>query len=139
MNPLTNLLLTVATVTSTCAFGQSTAPLQVFVKGLRAEEGGELYVQLLNAAGAQVQARKLPIERSVVLHQFDAVPHGAYAVRCYADVNGNGKLDFGFLGIPKEAVGSSNNAKGFFAAPKLKDMLFNVEGPTTISLDVIYY
>jgi uncharacterized protein (DUF2141 family) len=118
---------------------QTLHTVEVFVKGLRAEDGGQLYLQLLNASGEQVNAVKLPIERSVVLQRFTDVPPGTYAARCYADVNGNAQLDLGFMGIPKEAVGSSNNARGFLSAPKLKDMLFTVDRATTISFDVIYY
>jgi acyl-CoA reductase-like NAD-dependent aldehyde dehydrogenase/uncharacterized protein (DUF2141 family) len=40
---------------------------------------------------------------------------GRYAVSVYLDENGNHRLDKNWLGLPKEAVGVSNNAKGLGA------------------------
>ena len=52
------------------------------------------------------------------------LPAGQYAVTVYLDANGNGKLDKGFLGIPKEPVGASNNPKGRMGPPSYKDCAF---------------
>ena len=49
---------------------------------------------------------------------FD-VPDGRYAISLYQDINGNGKLDMNFLGIPKEPVGFGNNYKPF-GSPKFE-------------------
>jgi uncharacterized protein (DUF2141 family) len=38
------------------------------------------------------------------------VPPGRYAAQAFHDKNGNGKVDRGLFGIPKEGVGFSNNA-----------------------------
>lgn len=35
---------------------------------------------------------------------------GVYALKCYVDDNANGELDTGWLGIPSEPYGFSNNA-----------------------------
>jgi uncharacterized protein (DUF2141 family) len=43
------------------------------------------------------------------------VPHGEYAIAVFVDVNGNGKMDKNFLGIPKEQYGFSNNVMGKMA------------------------
>ena len=40
-----------------------------------------------------------------------------YAVSVVYDEDGNGKLNTGFLGIPSDPVGFSNNAKGTFGPP----------------------
>ena len=42
---------------------------------------------------------------------FKNLAPGDYAVSVVYDENANGKLDTGFLGIPKEKIGFSNNAK----------------------------
>jgi 4,4'-diapolycopenoate synthase len=47
-----------------------------------------------------------------------------YAVTVYLDANGNGKLDKGFLGIPKEPVGASNNPKGRMGPPSYSECAF---------------
>ncbi|MEK7811781.1 MAG: DUF2141 domain-containing protein [Pseudomonadota bacterium] len=51
---------------------------------------------------------------------------GEYAVAVFADVNGNGALDNNFIGIPKEPVGMSRDAKGKFGPPKFADAAFKV-------------
>jgi uncharacterized protein (DUF2141 family) len=50
---------------------------------------------------------------SSILRQTITLPAGECVVNVYQDANNNGKLDAGFLGIPKEPVGISNwNGKG---------------------------
>ncbi len=60
------------------------------------------------------------------------LPPGDYAISIYYDVNGNGELDTNFIGIPKEPVALSNNAKAKFGPPKYKDAVFSLttEGMT---------
>lgn len=55
---------------------------------------------------------------------FERIPFGDYGVRVYHDTNGNGKLDKNFIGIPKEAYGFSNNARGTFGPPKDEEVRF---------------
>ena len=47
--------------------------------------------------------------------------------QCFYDKNGNGKLDYNILGIPKESAGISNNYSGF---PKWKKSKFEVTSPS---------
>lgn len=51
---------------------------------------------------------------------------GRYAVVVVSDVNGNGKLDTNFLGIPKEPVGASHNPTSRFGPPRFQDAAFDV-------------
>ena len=53
---------------------------------------------------------------------------GEYAVSCYHDRNGNGKLDKNTIGIPVEPYGFSNDARGSFGPPKYKKARFNHDG-----------
>ena len=69
---------------------------------------------------------------------FTNLPHGSYGVSIYHDENANGKMDKNAMGIPKEAYGFSNNAKGFFGKPGYKDVLFQLnsaEKQIAIKLD----
>jgi len=62
---------------------------------------------------------------------------GEYAVAVFADVNGNRELDSNFIGIPKEPVGISRDAKGKFGPPKFVDAAFKVgEGVTTQTITI---
>ena len=58
--------------------------------------------------------------------QIDTGPlaAGTYAVAVYLDLNGNGKLDYRFPGIPKEPVGASNNPPGRLGPPRFSDAAF---------------
>jgi uncharacterized protein (DUF2141 family) len=59
---------------------------------------------------------------------FDDLVPGTYAMAAFHDENGNGKLDANFLGIPKEGVCASNNAKGRMGPPKFKDAAIQYQG-----------
>jgi uncharacterized protein (DUF2141 family) len=69
---------------------------------------------------------------------FTNLPYGSYGVSIYHDENSNGEMDKNMMGIPKEAYGFSNNAKGFFGKPDYKDVKFELnsaEKQITIKLD----
>ena len=55
------------------------------------------------------------------------LPPGQYAFSVFYDENGNGKMDTNFIGIPKEPIAMSNNAKGKFGPPKYEDALFELD------------
>jgi uncharacterized protein (DUF2141 family) len=76
--------------------------------------------------GATVLLTEVKPREAVVT--FDRLPAGEYAVAAYQDINGNGKLDRNFIGIPKEPVGVSNRAKGRFGPPKWRDAKFQLSG-----------
>jgi uncharacterized protein (DUF2141 family) len=64
-------------------------------------------------------------------------PSGEYAVAVYADINGNNKLDSNFLGIPKEPVGTSRDAKGRFGPPSFTDAAFKItDGINTMPIQL---
>jgi hypothetical protein len=54
-------------------------------------------------------------------------------------VLGNAQLDRGSMRVSMEAEVSSNNARGVFPAPTMKDLLIVVERATTTSSDRIQY
>ena len=64
------------------------------------------------------------------------LPSGTYGVQAMHDLNDNGELDTGFMGIPKEPWGFSNNAKGRFGPPKWQDLVFTLEGKSDLTIDL---
>lgn len=64
--------------------------------------------------------------RSDVTIDAGTLPAGRYAVSVYQDVNGNHKLDRGFLGIPNEPVGASNNPKSRMGPPRFEECAFSM-------------
>lgn len=55
---------------------------------------------------------------------FSGVPSGVYAVSVIHDENSNSKMDYNFLGIPKEGYCFSNNAAGIASPPRFEDAKF---------------
>lgn len=51
---------------------------------------------------------------------FENLQPGQYAVAVFHDVNGDGILNRGLMGIPKEGFGFSNNPKLLMGAPSFK-------------------
>jgi len=62
-----------------------------------------------------------PSGKDFVNVSFPDIPYGKYAIMIYQDLNGNKKLDKGFLGIPKEPFAFSNNVHPMFGPPSWKD------------------
>jgi len=67
---------------------------------------------------------------------FNELKTGKYAVSVDYDEDGNGKLNTGFLGIPSELVGFSNNAKGTFDPPSFHKAFFTFPKSETISINL---
>lgn len=61
---------------------------------------------------------------------------GNYAISAVYDEDTNGELNTGFMGIPTELVGFSNNAKGFMGPPSFEEALFEVETPMKLSIQL---
>lgn len=77
------------------------------------------------------------ISSTTSTYTFTNIDAGTYAISVYHDENNDKTLNTNFLGIPKEGVGVSNNAKGHFGPPKYDDAKFNfnqAEQIITISL-----
>ena len=101
--------------------GTSGATIEVEIKELVGVKG-TLWITLHNDKDAFPSKHERAVQRakvkvtSVPMHfKFEGVPYGEYAVSVVHDENDNGEIDRGFLGIPKEGYGVSNNATGFGA------------------------
>jgi len=66
--------------------------------------------------------------------EFSGLAAGNYAVSVVYDEDGNGKLNTGFLGIPSEPVGFSNNAKATFGPPSFDKASFAFPQSEKISI-----
>lgn len=60
--------------------------------------------------------------------EFSGIAPDTYAVSVFHDENSNGKLDTNVLGIPREGVGASNDAKGHLGPPKFDAAAFQFPG-----------
>ena len=61
---------------------------------------------------------------------FDDVPAGTYALVVLHDENMNGRIDYNWLGIPREGYGFSNDAHGTLGAPSFQQAAFVYDGKT---------
>jgi uncharacterized protein (DUF2141 family) len=118
--------------------------LTVTVTSLRSNDGS-VYVSLYNSENGYPKDpnkafRKTPVKISnqTAVVTFDSLPPGIYAVACYHDEDGNGKLNTNFLGMPTEGVGASNDATGFMGPPSFKDASFSLRGNAAIVIHMKY-
>jgi len=72
-------------------------------------------------ASADVQA-----DAGETVVTFKNIPAGTYAIEAYQDLNSNGKMDTGFLGIPKEPYGFSRDARPRLSKPDFNRVKFDV-------------
>jgi len=77
--------------------------------------------------------RRIVLPASARSATFEGVAAGTYAVSAFHDANDNGKLDTNFLGIPREAVGLSNNPR-IMGPPRFDPARFKVDGRTDITI-----
>lgn len=59
---------------------------------------------------------------------IENVPAGNYAVQAFHDENANGEVDRAMLGIPREGVGFSRDARIGLSPPKWRDAYFVHQG-----------
>jgi uncharacterized protein (DUF2141 family) len=78
--------------------------------------------------------KKAKVITNTVTLYFENLKTGTYAVSVYQDIDTNGKINQNFLGIPKEPVGVSNDAKGFMGPPKYEEAKFNLDSNKNIEI-----
>jgi uncharacterized protein (DUF2141 family) len=70
---------------------------------------------------------------------LDDLPPGPCAIALFHDENVNYAIDTNWLGIPKEGLGVTNDAKGRFGPPSFKDSTIQVQpGTQTVRVHMVY-
>ena len=119
--------------------------IRVEITGLRSDKGQVLCALFSapvgfpkNSGKAAAHAKSEISERRAVC-EFPGITAGTYAISVIHDENSNGKLDTNFLGIPREGVGASNNAKGHLGPPKFDAAAFHFPGgPLDLKITILY-
>lgn len=131
-----NLILMTAIVSTAIASSQN-ANLEVAMSGFKNNDG-KVHVGLYKSADSFLKKTFKglisKIDRKTATVTFENLKPGEYAVSVYQDENSNGKMDSNFIGIPKEAYGTSNGAKGFMGPPKYKDAKFIIATDKKITI-----
>jgi uncharacterized protein (DUF2141 family) len=108
--------------------------IQVEITGLRNDKGKVLCSLYSSPDGFPKQPEKAvahatsEIAEHHAFCRFSGISQGTYAVSAIHDENSNGRLDTNFMGIPREGVGASNNARGHFGPPKFDAAAFHFAG-----------
>jgi uncharacterized protein (DUF2141 family) len=113
------------------------AKLVVEVSGFR-DDNGQVLLRLYGSeAGFPTDGSRAlrqlaqPIKDGRAVVELTGLPFGSYAIGCIHDENGNGKLDTNFLGIPREGVCASNDARGHRGPPRWSDARFDFRADGT--------
>ena len=90
-------------------------------------------------ANRAIKNMKLDIKGETVTTTIDDLPYDTYAISLIHDEDDNEQMKTGFMGIPKEGYGTSNNAKGTMGPPKFEDAKFKVNGKRTVQSIKVNY
>jgi uncharacterized protein (DUF2141 family) len=111
----------------------ATTLLRVELTGLASAQGN-LYIAVYDSDDTWLGEETVLEQKVVIADAREGelvsaemqLPPGEYALSIYYDSNDNGELDTNFIGIPKEPVALSNNARPKFGPPKYKDAVFTL-------------
>jgi len=125
---MTKIIIAIAFFITSLVSAQN-VNLTVTISGLKSNTG-QVLVGLFDSEGTflkkPIKGLSSEIKSNGATITFLNIPNGKYAISAYHDKNSNSKLDTNFLGIPKEDVACSNNAKGVMGPPKYEDAKFNL-------------
>ena len=83
-----------------------------------------------------VRCTYVPVNSKSTSYQFTNITAKDYAVVIYHDLNDNRDLDTGWMNIPTEPYGFSNNPSTRFGPPNFKKASFTVDGDKEISISL---
>ncbi len=106
--------------------------LTIHFEGMDSDRGHVL-VRIVDADEKEVGGHSVRIKNGEATLDV-SLASGQYAVSAFHDANDNKKLDTNWMGIPNEKYGFSNNARGTFGPPALKDQLISLTQDKRISI-----
>lgn len=146
---ITTIASTVCMIADLCATAEvKTDPvhsLTITVAAVR-NNTGKVCVDLFNSPDGYPTQRSRafkqkcsPINNGTATVSFANIPAGMYAGFAFHDEDNNGDIKKNWVGMPKEGVGASNNAKGRFGPPSFSAARFSVDREkTTVSIKLRY-
>lgn len=109
---------------------KTTGNLHVIVKNIRNSTGQIGFCLFTSGDGFPNHPEKaltaifIKVSRDSTEYTFKDIPMRSYAISVFHDENSDKKVNSNFIGIPKEGIGVSNNAKGHFGPPKFDEAKF---------------
>lgn len=126
-------------------FPQSTGKLKIEIIKVQNTKGKVLLSLFNTAKGFPTQNKyayktaELEIKDGKAFVEFTDLPYGDYAVAILHDENDNKKMDYNFLGMPKEGYCFSNNYRPTIKNPSFRQAGFFLERPLkSLQLEMIY-
>lgn len=111
----------------------------VEVKNMRSLEGN-LVVTLFSSEESFLNKGEQKIievnDQKMMIVTFENLSAGTYAVSVIHDEDKDGDLNAGFMGMPTEDYGFSNDAKGMFGPPEFSEAKFQMSDNTTIQISL---
>lgn len=121
-----------------------TGNIRVIIKGFKNDEGKANIIMYKDAYTFPDKPDRsfhniwTTIKKGMVDATFENIPYGEYAFAAYHDENDNHRLDLNVIGIPKEGIAISNDAKGFIM-PRFKDAKVLLNSPNKVIVMTISY
>ena len=117
------------------------ARLRIEVTGVASGEGHILVALYTEAAtwtepGRAAATAKVPATVGTVVVDFPALAPGDYGIALLHDADDSGDMTTNFLGIPREAYGFGNDARGRMSAPDFEESVVAVRGETVVVVRV---
>ena len=102
------------------------------------ESKGHIRVAIFNSEADFLQkpvaAFAVEATQGEVVIPCNGLPQGTYAITLFHDLNDNGYMDTGNMGIPTEDYGFSNNAKPVMGPPSFEKCSFTLEEELTLEI-----
>jgi uncharacterized protein (DUF2141 family) len=141
MRYMKKTLLLVLNLCATIAAQSQTVNLTVTVNNVKSDKG-LVSVCVFNQANGFPEKTNLAIKcvsvnaaKGTMQVKIDGIMPGKYAISAHHDENKDGKLNTNFIGMPKEAAGASNGAKGKMGPPKFENAVLVInKNKTQISI-----
>lgn len=115
--------LAIAAVALVLALADPAAASELTLEISTRGTGGSIAVAIYRDAAAfrrgdgPIASRVVPRAGPVTAVVMTGLAPGRYAIAAFHDTDGNGELTLWPIGLPKEAYGFSNNARGRFGPP----------------------
>lgn len=87
-------------------------------------------------SGAPSRAARVDVAAGERVAVFENLPAGAYGMKAFHDVNGDGKMDLNPFGMPTEPFAFSNNAVGNMRPARWDRARFDVAGATAQTIRI---
>jgi len=87
-------------------------------------------------SGAPSRAARVDVAAGERVAVFENLPAGAYGMKAFHDVNGDGKMNVNPFGMPTEPFAFSNNAVGNMGPARWDRARFDVSGATVQTIRI---